>query len=240
MGIDIYTILFFITQFVVFILALSIHEAAHAFAANKFGDPTAKMLGRLTLNPVKHVDPVGTLLMPLIAAITHFPVIGWAKPVPVNTYNLRDPKLDHAFIAGAGPLSNLLQAMFYTGVLWLIEPLSSGLIQGIITNSVSPLYWVHMIIYMACAAGIFVNLLLAVFNLIPIPPLDGGWIISGVLPDNASNFFMSIGQYGFIIIMALLWMGVLGQILYPVLNFFMGSMLPAQGVQIVGFIFSKI
>lgn len=220
------TILIFIIQFGVFILALSIHEAAHAFAANKFGDPTAKILGRLTLNPIKHMDPIGTVLMPLIGAFTQFPVIGWAKPVPVNTFNLKDPKLDHAFIAGAGPLSNIFQALVYTGIMWLIEPFGAGWIGA---GNLSPFYWIGFVVYITCLTGITINILLAVFNLIPIPPLDGGWIISGVLPDRASDFFMSIGQYGFMIIMALLWMGVLSSILLPVRAFFLSNFLPEFG-----------
>lgn len=142
-------ILWVVTQFGAFILALSIHEAAHAFAANRFGDPTAKQMGRLTLNPAAHVDPIGTLLFPAIAAITHFPLIGWAKPVPVNPYNLKDPKLDHAFIAGAGPLSNLVQAALYTGLLWLMQPLSAAFVEHTITHQELPLSsWVFFVVAM--------------------------------------------------------------------------------------------
>lgn len=236
---DLFVILFFVAQFSVFILALSIHEAAHAFAADRLGDPTARLLGRLSLNPVRHVDPVGTLLMPLIAFLTKIPVIGWAKPVPVNTYNLRDPKLDHAFIAGAGPLSNVIQALIFSGILWLIEPLSGGLIEAIMRGGTTPLYWGHMLVYMVCISGIIVNVLLAVFNLIPIPPLDGGWIIGGVLPDSFSDLLMNIGQFGFIIIWVLLYAGFFRMVLYPVLNAWLGFFLPEGGAVVVGYIFSR-
>ena len=212
-------ILWVVTQFGAFILALSIHEAAHAFAANRFGDPTAKQMGRLTLNPAAHVDPIGTLLFPAIAAITHFPLIGWAKPVPVNPYNLRDPKLDHAFIAGAGPLSNLMQAALYTGLLWLLQPLSGAFVEHTITHQGLPLSgWVFFFVAMFCIAGIIINLLLAIFNLIPIPPLDGGWILSGVLPERAARALQSLASVGFLIIMMLVYAGFFSFIFYPILN----------------------
>lgn len=238
---DIFTILYFVAQFGVFILALSIHEAAHALTANKMGDPTAKMMGRLTLNPAAHVDPIGTIAMPLIAAFTRIPVIGWAKPVPVNTFNLRDPKLDHAFIAVAGPVSNLIQAIIFTIILWMIEPLSGTLLGGIITSAPhSPLQWLQLFLYMVCIAGIIVNLLLAVFNLIPIPPLDGGWILGGVLPDRFSEMLASIGSLGFIIIWMLLYAGFFRYILYPILNSYLGAFLPTNGGIIVVYIWNNV
>ncbi len=218
-------IIWVITQFGAFILALSIHEAAHAFAAYRFGDPTAKMEGRLTLNPAAHVDPIGTLLFPVIAAITHFPLIGWAKPVPVNPYNLKDPKLDHAFIAGAGPFSNILQALFYTGVIWLMVPFAGPLFLTAAGSS-SPLYWPLFIISMFCLGGIIINLLLAIFNLIPIPPLDGGWILGGILPDSAAEFLRSLASFGFLIIMMLVYAGFFSYIFYPILNQYMRAFFP--------------
>jgi len=218
-------IIWVITQFGAFILALSIHEAAHAFAAYRFGDPTAKMEGRLTLNPAAHVDPIGTLLFPIIAAVTHFPLIGWAKPVPVNPYNLKDPKLDHAFIAGAGPLSNVLQALFYTGVIWLMVPVAGPMFMTP-GGSASPLYWPVFIISMFCLGGIIINLLLAIFNLIPIPPLDGGWILGGILPDSAAEFLRSIASFGFLIIIMLVYAGFFSYIFYPILNQYMRVFFP--------------
>jgi Zn-dependent protease len=214
------------TQFASFILALSIHEASHAFAAYLFGDQTAKLEGRLTLNPVAHVDPIGTLLLPAIAAITHFPLIGWAKPVPVNPYNLKDPKLDHAFIAGAGPLSNLLQAAAYTGILWLMVPLTGTISRAYSISSYSSADWVIFILAMFCIGGIIINLLLAIFNLIPIPPLDGGWILGGVLPDAAAEVLRSLASIGFVIIIMLVYAGFFSFIFYPILNNYMKVFFP--------------
>jgi Zn-dependent protease len=228
-----YQIIFYVIQFATLVLALSVHEAAHAFAANRLGDPTARMLGRLSLNPMRHVDPIGTLLLPAIAIFTGFPLIGWAKPVPVNPYNLKDRKIDHAFIAAAGPGSNLAQAFVYTAILWLMEPLSAGLVLG----KVSLPFAVYFVIYAIAVAGISINILLAVFNLIPVPPLDGGWIIGGILPDAASDFLQSIGRYGFIIVMVLVYSGFLRYVLLPVLDAFKSTFLPQYGKAIIGSIF---
>lgn len=227
-------VIWVVSQFAAFILALSIHEASHAFAAYLFGDRTAKLEGRLTLNPAAHVDPVGTLLLPIIAAVTHAPLIGWAKPVPVNPYNLKDPKLDHAFIAGAGPLSNIIQAFVFTGILWAMEPVSRPLAEALYTRQeLNPLQWAHMVIYMFCFAGIIINLLLAVFNLIPIPPLDGGWILGGVLPDGAAEILRSLAGFGFIIIIMLVWAGAFHLIFYPILDAFTGTFLPPMATFII-------
>lgn len=231
------TIGFYITQFAVLILALSIHEAAHAFASYRLGDPTAKQLGRLTLNPAKHVDPVGTLLLPVMAFIFRFPVIGWAKPVPVNTFNLKDPKIDHAFIAVAGPLSNVAQALIYTIAIWLVEPLSGSFLGA---TQQTFLWWLHLFLYFFLLAGVVVNLILAVFNLIPIPPLDGGWILGGVLPDQFSNVLMQIGQFGIIIIWILLYMGFFSYILFPIIGAYLSSFLPETGRALAGQLFGFV
>lgn len=231
-------IVWVIAQFAVFILALSIHEAAHAFAASRFGDPTAKLEGRLTLNPKAHVDPIGTLLFPAIAAFTHFPLIGWAKPVPVNPYNLKDPKLDHAFIAGAGPLSNLMQAAVYTTLMWMAEPFAESLIIALQRfSSMGILNWIHLVFYMICIGGILINLLLAIFNLIPIPPLDGGWILGGILPDWASEALQSLAAIGFLIIIMLVYAGFFRFIFFPILDSFKGAFLPPLGRMIWNLIF---
>lgn len=230
---DLMNLLFIVTQFSAFLLALTIHEAAHALAAYKLGDPTAKMEGRLSLNPKVHIDPVGTLLIPIVAALTHIPVIGWAKPVPVNPYNLRDPKLDHAFIAGAGPLSNLIQAVFYTIILWLMEPMAAPLYATLMgAPALSFFSWFQVIIYMICLAGVMVNLLLAVFNMLPIPPLDGGWILGGLLPERFAVMLRSLGSMGFIIIMMLMYTGILWKIIGPILRSYFITFLPDGSIMI--------
>ncbi len=159
--------------FTVLVGSLSVHEAAHAWTADRLGDPTARMLGRVSLNPAVHVDPIGTLLFPLIALLTHLPIIGWAKPVPVSLRNLRRPRRDYVFVAAAGPLSNLLLAAA-GAIVWQVW---SGSVASVDLRTV-----------LASPAALFlflvieINVLLAVFNMIPVPPLDGGNVLGGLLP----------------------------------------------------------
>ena len=188
------------------ILAITLHEAAHGWAAGKLGDQTARSLGRVTANPLKHIDPIGTLLLPaLMIALTPF-VFGWAKPVPVNVNQLHNPKKDMALVAIAGPGANLLMALFWA----LMIKAGAYLIPSL------PLAG-YSLIAMA-QFGVLINLVLMVLNLLPLPPLDGGRVLAGVLPDHLSAGLNRIEPYGLIILVALLVTGVLGDILHPLIE----------------------
>ena len=192
---------------VVLIASLSVHEAAHAWTADQLGDPTARNLGRLSLNPVVHVDPIGTLLFPLIALMTNVPLIGWAKPVPVDFRHLKHPKRDFAIIAAAGPTSNLVMAVVGAGVLAVMPGLEPGAIAGreVMTTAVQMLDFF-----------VLINVLLAVFNMIPVPPLDGGNVLLGVLPPPGARVIEALRPYGFLILYALMLTGALGTLMGPV------------------------
>jgi len=187
------------------ILAITIHEAAHGYAARYFGDRTAEMLGRLTLNPLKHIDLVGTILVPATLLLLGFPFLfGWAKPVPVAARNLRKPQRDMAIVAAAGPGSNLAMAAGWTLILAFALAFAGS----------SPLF--HPLKLMA-EWGVFFNVLLAIFNLFPLPPLDGGRVLSGFLSPRASLSFDRIEPYGLFIIVGLLATGILWKIVGPVI-----------------------
>ena len=198
--------------FGVLLISLTIHEAAHAWTADRLGDPTARALGRVSLNPIVHIDPIGTLLLPIIAAISHLPLIGWAKPVPVNIRNLRDPRRDFMLVAAAGPISNLLQAVV------------AALLLRVLTGATSPGPASALVNGLFLAVEI--NLLLAFFNLIPVPPLDGGNVLLGLLPPNLAVAYSRIRQYGFLVLYALLFTGVASALIMPPTDFFMRILLP--------------
>ena len=195
----------------VLIASLSVHEAAHAFAADRLGDPTARQLGRLSLNPAVHVDPIGTLLFPLIAFLTNVPLIGWAKPVPVNPRFLKHPKRDFALIAAAGPASNLVMAGIGAVALAAARGAAGpgDIAGGAVTSPLLPLFFTFAI----------VNVLLAVFNMIPVPPLDGGNVLIGLLPEGASRRVEQLRPYGILILYALMLTGALSTILGPVVGY---------------------
>ena len=208
-------------QFAVLLFSLSIHEASHAWMADRLGDYTARYLGRVTLNPIAHIDPIGTILFPLLQFFTHFPLIGWAKPVPINSAHLRHPHRDQMYISLAGPVSNLLAAFIAFCLLHILK-LVSGFI-GIGMLSKGSLWEpVLLIIFYA----VIINVLLAIYNLIPIPPLDGHWILYGILPPRAAAMLEGMGSYGFLILYALMFFGAFNVVLNPVLRFVM-ALLPA-------------
>jgi Zn-dependent protease len=199
-------------SFGVLLLSLTIHEAAHAWTADMLGDPTARMLGRVSLNPIVHIDLIGTIVLPLLAAVSHIPIIGWAKPVPVNSRNLRHGRRDFVLVAAAGPISNLLQAFVAAIGLRVAVALAHGDIGGLLLNTL--------------LSAVEINLLLAFFNLIPVPPLDGGNVLLGILPPRAAIGFSQIRQYGFIVLYALLLSGVASAMIMPPTNLFMRILLP--------------
>ena len=191
----------------VLLFSLTVHEAAHAWTADRLGDPTARHMGRISLNPIVHIDPIGTLLLPLVAAVTGAPLIGWAKPVPVDTRRLRQPRRDFMLVAAAGPASNLLLAVGAAVSLRLASGVAGG--PGDTTTSVAV-----PIVAMAFAA-LQVNLLLALFNMIPVPPLDGGNVVGGLLRGRVRDAFDSLRPYGVFILYALMLSGGVAAIVGP-------------------------
>jgi len=197
----------FIT-FLVLLFSLTVHEAAHALTADRLGDPTARLLGRVSLNPAVHVDPLGTIVLPLIAIISNFPVLGWAKPVPVNITRLRGHwKRKYMLIAAAGPASNLVLAVLASLVLHLV-PVSGALQEA----ALSPLAELFREV-------VFINVLLAVFNMVPVPPLDGGNVLAGVLRGPVAEMYDRLRPYGFLILYGLMFTGILTMIILPPAQF---------------------
>ncbi len=200
----------FITELIItappLLLALTIHEFAHGYVAYRLGDPTAKLAGRLTLNPLRHLDPIGTIAFFIIK-------LGWAKPVPVNPAYFKDPRKDMLWVALAGPMTNLAMAMISaiaTKFVWqLMEFLPST---PVVNALLLPLN--AMLI-----ASVWINLVLCIFNFLPIPPLDGSRILSGILPPQLAGFFAGVERYGFVLILLLAFSGILSKVILPIINF---------------------
>lgn len=217
-------------EFVALIFALSFHECAHAWTASYFGDQTARMLGRVTLNPIKQLDPLGSVLLPLVSAFAHFPLIGWAKPTPVTTRNLRNVKRDDILVTLAGPASNLLLAVLSLLLLLLIKHLIPGgqgavlnaaflslRIEGATLQGQGAIYPIALLLY----SSVLINLLLAIFNLVPVPPLDGSRVLRHYLPYNALKVYDNLGGFTTLIILyALMRLGVLNIFYAPAFAFF--------------------
>ncbi|HHF7365030.1 TPA: site-2 protease family protein [Legionella bozemanae] len=190
------------------LLAITLHEAAHAFVAYRCGDTTAKMFGRLSLNPLRHVDPIGTVAMPLLIGIlTQFNfVFGYAKPVPINGSQFRHPRRDMILVTLAGPFANLFMAFLWAAcdkLALILNPRASMAV---------------LFLYATSQAGVFINLILAALNLLPIPPLDGSRVVSSLLPPKQAMAYAKIEPYGFFILILLVFTGVLGMILTPIIN----------------------
>jgi Zn-dependent protease len=199
-------ILSIVVPIAIVLLSLTVHEAAHAWTADRLGDSTARMLGRVSLNPIVHIDFIGTILLPLFAAISNLPIIGWAKPVPVNTSRLPHPQRDFMFIAAAGPISNILLAVLGAAAVALTATPSYG---------ASPLL-----------QFVEINILLAMFNLVPVPPLDGGNVLAGLLPPAAAESFNRLRPFGIIILYAMMFTGILSALIMPPARFLWGILIP--------------
>ena len=213
------------------IFAITLHEAAHGYVARFFGDMTAAAAGRITANPIKHIDPVGTILVPLVILLTSkllgggMILFGWAKPVPVNFARLRRPKQDMLWVAAAGPGINFVMAVFWALMIQFGHALGSSF-------AIAPLM-------MMCAAGVFINVILMALNLIPLPPLDGGRIAVSLLPMKQAMQFARIEPYGLFILLGLMFTGILGIILWPLISLFVGLVALVTGLdaaQLVGLI----
>jgi Zn-dependent protease len=188
------------------LLAVTVHETSHGLIARSFGDRTAELQGRLTLNPFKHIDPIGTILVPgLMLLLPGGFVFGWAKPVPVDWRNFKNPKQDMAWVAAAGPFSNLLM-----GFAWA---LLARLALALPADS-----WIKAPLLFMGVAGIFINTILMVLNLLPLPPLDGGRVLTGLLPAQYAYRFSRVEPYGFVILLVLLMTGVLGVVMWPLVQ----------------------
>ncbi len=200
------------------IFAITVHEVAHGWAALQLGDRTAQILGRLTLNPVKHVDLIGTVLVPGLLFLMGGLIFGWAKPVPVTQQNLRKPKSDMIWVALAGPLANLIMAVIWAFMVKLgMNVYQHGIAIG------------EPMVYMGIA-GVLINTMLMLFNLLPLPPLDGGQILVSALPDRLGWQISRVEPYGFFILLALLYFGVISAVLLPLMNTCIGMLAMVAGL----------
>jgi Zn-dependent protease len=203
------------------ILAITLHEAAHGYVAKHFGDTTAYMLGRVTLNPIKHVDLIGTIVLPLAlgwASNWSF-IFGYAKPVPVNFNNLRNPKRDMLWVAAAGPGSNVVQMLLWGVVAWLLVRFTAS-------PGPAATFWLQV-----AQAGISVNVVIAILNLLPLLPLDGGRIVTSLLPNRLAYQFSRLEPYGMVVLIVLIFTGVLGKVMGPAVYYSVGLVYSMFGFQ---------
>ncbi len=209
-------------QMIAFLLAISVHESAHAWTASRCGDPTARMLGRVSLNPIRHIDPIGTIVLPLVAAISHIPLLGWAKPTPVDPRNFRHPMRDDILTSVAGPVSNFIVATGAVVLLWIVSFTSAtghALVRSVASGgeelSGTLLDPTVLLIYEV----MIINVVLAVFNLIPVPPLDGSHVIRHFMSDSVRRVYDSIGIFG---LLALVYLGggLLSGLIRPFIYFY--------------------
>ena len=192
-------VIHFLITLPLFLVAIVIHEVSHGLVANYFGDPTARTMGRLSLNPLRHVDLIGTVVLPLLLMVTGSPVVfGWAKPVPINYARLAHPKRDLVWVGMAGPLANVLLAVAVAG--------------GLRLANVPP----HSLIGSVGLAVILMNLVLAIFNLIPVPPLDGSRVLVGLLPFRYARWLAMMEPFGFVILVGLMYLGVVNRVVWPI------------------------
>jgi Zn-dependent protease len=222
-------ILSIVLSLFVLLFAITIHEASHGWSAMKMGDPTAYAAGRVSLNPLAHIDPIGTVILPIILVVLGAPAFGWAKPVPVNPYNLRHPRRDNLWISFAGPAANCLAAAGAFILLLILKLLNPGVnqflrimvrtlfknpdvLRSLLPRGLYPLEGLALVLYLV----VLINIYLAVFNLIPVPPLDGSGILMGVLPEKYADRYERLRPYGFFLVMALVMMGVLTMIVAPI------------------------
>jgi Zn-dependent protease len=219
----------YVFQAIVFLFAISFHESAHAWMANRCGDPTARMLGRISLNPLRHIDPFGTVILPLIALYYHIPVLGWAKPTPVDPRNFRHQVRDDILTAVVGPVSNFVVAagaLFFLIAIGLASHLGAGIINvipsafpdrlDVLANQTNSLL---MPISLLAYELMLINIVLAVFNLIPVPPLDGSHVLRHFLPDQVRRVYDTVGWIGLI---ALIYLAprFIGRLIWPVVGIF--------------------
>jgi Zn-dependent protease len=214
-------------QMIAFLFAISVHESAHAWTASRCGDPTARMLGRVTLNPMRHIDPIGTIVLPLIAAISGIPLLGWAKPTPVDPRNFKNPMLDDILTSVAGPVSNFIVAtgaLLLLGGISLSSPSGNSLVTGLVggdngASSNSVLAPIAVLLFEL----MYINIVLAVFNLIPVPPLDGSHVLRHFLSEPIRVLYDRIGIFG---LLALVYLGggLLSSLIRPFVHFYLSML----------------